>query len=462
MKINSKQTAKVSSMRIIAVKFANALFLIVALYFVFIGLLAAYKTFQPFSIFNHLTIFFISFPMGFLFFFGIFLRDSFKINISLLIISIFFSVYFFEFFLEILLKENNFKELNTKNYPSFFDKRKIMDVVSDLNNAEEESFPYIGPLLFINSNGLDSENGKIYPMGGIPDVTTVFCNESGYWSIYKSDEHGFNNPPGLYNENKIDIFLIGDSMADGACVNNDESISSVMRGSGLNILNLSRGGNGPLIELATLKEYGQPLKPKIVLWQFYENDFRELEREVSSSILRKYFNHKDFSQNLILRSNEIEESLRSYFWKSLNEENENKKKKTKISRTKIFSIIKLSNIRTRISLTPKPKPFIFKKILKDAKELVSNWGGKLYFIYIPSNFELSNEPSSFSVTALNVAKELQIPVVNIKNEVIDLHPDPLSLFPFRQSKVHYNSQGYSLIAEAIIKKLTLDKIISPN
>ena len=61
-------------------------------------------------------------------------------------------------------------------------------------------------------------------------------------------------------------------MADGACVNRDEGISSAIRSSGLNLLNTSRGGNGPLLELATLKEYGQLFKPKIVLWQFYHND----------------------------------------------------------------------------------------------------------------------------------------------------------------------------------------------
>ena len=453
MKINTKKTVSISSLRIVAIKIANFILLIATLFFAFIGILAIFKTFQPFSIFNYLTISFVSFSAAFLLFLGFFLKDSLKINISLFLLSIFFSVYLFELFLGIFSAQSTEKELSVKKYLNDYDNRKIMDVVADFSKNKEESFPYIGPLLFINSNGLENENRKIYPLGGIPNATTVFCNESGSWTVFKSDEHGFNNPQGLYKKKEIDILLIGDSMADGACVKSGEGISDEIRSYGFNLLNISRGGNGPLLELATLKEYGQPFNPKIVLWQFYQNDFRELEREVTSSILRRYLNDKDFSQNLIFRTNEVEEALRSFFLKSLNKKNEGDIKKVKITQNKIFSFIKLQNLRTRIGLTPKAKPLIFKKILKDVDEMVSSWGGKLYFIYIPSGFEISNKSSSYAKTAISIAKELQIPVINIKNEVTDSHPDPLSLFPFRQSKNHYNSHGYELIAKAIIKKI---------
>ena len=202
MKTNTKQAVELSSLRIVAIKIANTIFLIATLFFVFIGILATYKTFQPFSVFNYLTISFISFSAALLLFVGFFLKDSLKINISLFLLSIFFSVYFFELSLGILTTLNTKKDLTEKKYLSGYDDRKIMDVVADFRKNKEESFPYIGPLLFINSNGLENENGKIYPLGGIPNVTTVFCNESGLWSVYKSDKHGFNNPPGLYKKMK--------------------------------------------------------------------------------------------------------------------------------------------------------------------------------------------------------------------------------------------------------------------
>ena len=139
--------------------------------------------------------------------------------------------------------------------------------------------------------------------------------------------------------------------------------------------------------------------------------------------------------------------------KSLKKKNEDHRGELKITKNKIFNFIKLQNLRTRIGLIPKPKPLILKKILKGVDEMVSSWGGKLYFIYVPSGVEISNKPSSYAKTAISAAKEIQIPVINIKNEVTDLHPDPLSLFPLRQSKNHYNGLGYKLIAEAIIKKI---------
>ena len=77
-----------------------------------------------------------------------------------------------------------------------------------------------------------------------------------------------------------------------------------------------------------------------------------------------------------------------------------------------------------------------------------------------SSSKISNKSSSYAKTAISIAKELQIPVINIKNEVTDSHPDPLSLFPFRQSKNHYNSHGYELIAKAIIKHLVSCLIIT--
>jgi len=39
------------------------------------------------------------------------------------------------------------------------------------------------------------------------------------------------------------------------------------------------------------------------------------------------------------------------------------------------------------------------------------------------------------------ATELDIPIIDIQKEVFDIHPDPLSLFPFRIFG-HYNAERY--------------------
>ena len=145
-----------------------------------------------------------------------------------------------------------------------------------------------------------------------------FANESGYYPIIKMDEHGFNNPKGLYKKNKVDIALIGDSQTEGYSVNSDETISSFLKEVGFKTLNFGKGGNGTLIELATLKEYAEPLKPKIVLWIYVNNDLYDLAHEMNSLILRKYLDENSFNQNLISKQNIIDDILINYITKKIN------------------------------------------------------------------------------------------------------------------------------------------------
>ena len=88
----------------------------------------------------------------------------------------------------------------------------------------------------------------------------------GYYSFYKSDRFGFNNPDYEWDKKSLKYILIGDSFTHGACVNRPNDIASVLRNlSGESVLNLGYSGNGPLLEFATLREY---LKPNIenIIW----------------------------------------------------------------------------------------------------------------------------------------------------------------------------------------------------
>jgi len=103
---------------------------------------------------------------------------------------------------------------------------------------------------------LSNLNG-IFPISGIANRLTIHCKEQLNYSIYKSDRFGFNNPDKVWDDNNIDILLIGDSFVHGSCVNEKDTISGKIRDiSNMNVINLGMGGSGPLIELASLKEYG--------------------------------------------------------------------------------------------------------------------------------------------------------------------------------------------------------------
>ena len=379
MKNNSKDVNRLTDQPQFAIKFANVVFLLAFFYSILIAILAIYKTYNTYCILNYSVFILFSVIAATLFGFGLRLSNDLKINLSLLIFSVAITVYAFETYLEFVPEKTQSIKIQAKQFGVPFDSRTKMEVLNNLNETGNEGYPNITPHRFTKSNGLGTNKGRIYPLGGIPNVTTVDCNESGYWSIFEADEHGFNNPKGLYQRNKIEIFLTGDSMAEGACVNSDESITAVIRKLGFTAINIGKGGNGPLIEFAALKEYAEPIKPKIVLWQYFENDFDNVQHELSSSLLKKYLDEDDYSQNLIARQDEIERLLKNYFLEVSESKNNREIPSEKMMNNKLINIMKLVNLRSSMNLTARPNPAVFKNILVKAKKLVSGWGGEFIF-----------------------------------------------------------------------------------
>ena len=112
-------------------------------------------------------------------------------------------------------------------------------------------------------------------------------------------------------------------------------------------------------------------------------------------------------------------------------------------------------LQSTFTTTPTPTP-IFRDILSKSKQIVSDWDGKMYFVYLPSfNLYSSGNEHPNRDFAMQMATELEIPIIDIHSKVFAPHPDPLSLFPFRLHG-HYNAEGYRLIAEAIGKRLEAD------
>ena len=92
----------------------------------------------------------------------------------------------------------------------------------------------------------------------------IYCNELGFFSEYKSDRYGLNNPDKV-GDNNPSVIVLGDS-AHGACLNEPNTIVGNMRKDNLTIGNISYGGNGPLLELASLIEILNVSKSKMVIW----------------------------------------------------------------------------------------------------------------------------------------------------------------------------------------------------
>ena len=283
----------------IAVKFANMVFALGILFSILLVVYAIYKIYNlPELASPAFYIFSMLWGGVFAALFGLGLKrlsNNLRVNLSVLFFTAGIAVYGFETYLDFSKKTQKKYplEIIAKQMGVPYDMRTRMEVLDDLRDSGVEAFPNIPPKFFRKSNGLATNKGRIYPLGTISNATTTFTNESGYYPVIEMDEHGFNNPKGLYEENKVDIVLTGDSLTEGYSVHSDESISAVLRQLDFNAISVGKGGNGPLMELAALKEYAEPLKPKIVLWLYNRGDFSGLADEMQSSILKKYLNEDD-------------------------------------------------------------------------------------------------------------------------------------------------------------------------
>jgi hypothetical protein len=400
------------------------------------------------------------------------IRESWKINIALILFSTVVAAYFVEFAL--------FVRNNMQFSSSNIDPRNKLEVLQDLRNAGVDAWPQVRTMYFTESSGLLSDKGFVFPLGGISQKTIVYCNESGQYAIFQSDEHGFNNPMGLYRESVVKAALVGDSFTLGNCVMAGEDIASLLRNKGLSSLNLGNGGNGPLIELGLLKEYVEPLHPEIVLWIYYEgNDLIELENERKASMLMRYL-EEDYSQDLLDRQGEIDATLIKHVnlkWMKELPLIANKPKLTKEQddRENIKKVIKLWFLRDRLGLINSDKKTqnpgrktnykaqlpLFSKILAAAYQRTSGWGGKFYFVYLPSieRYINNNYDGNFydRDDVIAIVYKLGIPMIDL-HEALVKHPDPLSLVP--HAGAHFNVDGYRLLSDYIYNRLERDRIIS--
>ncbi len=409
------------------------------------------------------------------------LKTSYKLNLIFAGISILIGI----FLLEICLFYNldttlrNLVKQDMKNKtsrmppqkaekPVVFDKRNRLDVIRELRNEGIHTTLNILPK-HLMYNVLRSEGQKILPLAGVSGSVRVLCNESGTWGIYENDEHGFNNPQGLFSAIRPEIVLIGDSFAYGACVAQKDSIAGQLRRAGYTLINLGNSGNGPLFELAGIKEYGEHLKPQKVFWLYFErNDLMNLLYEQRSSFLFQYMD-SSFSQHLINRQPEIdrvlgdhlESNYKQVLRKEINKQksdNDPKQKLNsdpipKLSPQSIRDIVLLRESRHKLGIPAinyERSVFpLFVQILKNSRDLISTWGGELIFVYLPSGdsyFEYAKKNIYHREKVIAALRDLDIPIVDVYPS-FQQHADVLSLFGGRNRYNHYSVKGYTLVSE---------------
>ncbi len=342
---------------------------------------------------------------------GLRLRPVHRIQLVLVCSSLAVSLYATELFLYLtdsgaathLLPLNPTMSNDTRNkvrvfakgFGVDFDTRTRLEFITDLRSRGAQAVLMNAPAWFLVSDGagevkssLSVGGVELQPLAGVARMLTVHCNESGSWVTYQSDEHGFRNPLGLWQPGTLDIAAVGDSFTNGDCVPPGKEFVALIREQYPRTLNLGIRANGPLLELAQIKEYLQALKPKIVLWFYYEgNDLLNLNLEKHSALLRRYL-EIGFTQNLMGRQAEIDRVITETT--TAEEAAEIARLSTQDQETDFPDPIlrmKLMALRTRLSLlrgdfvVESPDYRLFREVLSQADTTVRSWGGTLTFVY---------------------------------------------------------------------------------
>ena len=413
--------------------------------------------------FSYYYKYYLLFFAGFSFwFFVLFLNKTKKHIIILFFTSLIFLVYFYEtinFYKPLILK-SDFIKIFIKEDPfkiNMNDKNSKLNIIKNLRKKNNDVVvPSIFPKVLVKSYK------KILPLGGVSNALTVFCKEGNEYSIYKSDRYGFNNVDDIWNEKNITWFLVGDSFTQGSCVKQNENFASQINFlTKESALSVGMAGNGPLLELASLKEYSKK-KPENVLWFYFErNDLNDLKFEKNSSILMSYLK-KDFNQNLVSKQNQLDSFLNKYIetakkniLKPLPIKSKNQNKFLSFNK-----ILRLQILRDKSSLDrgliTRVDP-LFKKVIYDANNFVKSWNGKFYFIYLPDKERFTsgraNDDKYLKKSQIiKIVKSLQIPIIDIHEKFFNKQSDPLDFFAHRIYG-HYNPKGYAEIAKLIVKSI---------
>ena len=390
-------------------------------------------------------------------------------EIILTLSSVLFALFCFEIFLYILFGNSYYGEhsregrvIASLKKGTIFDSRSSTFVIREMRKTNSEVYQGIGSSYFwgYHKRKFELDSRRYIPLGNPSNVTIVHCNENGYYQIYKTDEIGFHNPANTLKKAKI-IFL-GDSFVQGSCVKSNENFTSAFKEEEA-VLNLGSGGNGPVSNLATMREISPYVNhlEKVIYFHYEGNDLSDLSDELKDEIMKQYVDNPNFTQNYVLNKSKIDPLLKDFSNQEYNEFVSNTSNESIFYINRVNYFLKKSfksSLKMETLVIPEDKEVIqkFEKIILQIKKESEKRQSKLYFIYLP-------EYARYAVSYENKQYELVKKMVEDNNiifldgvELFKQEADPLSLFPFGLNG-HYNEKGYSLVSKYLHEKITSAK-----
>jgi len=350
-----------------------------------------------------------------------------------------------------------------------YDGRAKIDVIMDLRRQGVAAYPPFYPYLTF-PDPLRVDGVPTIPLGSVSNITTVCCNEGGEWLTYPTDEHGFANPPGLWSQAPIDIALVGASWASGECVPAADNIASHLRERFPKTVSLGAGGNGPILELATIREYLPALRPARVLWLFSENHTPELLPKEQRVPLMRYLD-ESYGQELIDRQPGIDRAVRTYLEDATQAELHPKGPPLTATALELVTLKRVRasvfdlGVRVRAPDGNRLDGDLYRQVLRRGQQIVSAWGGKISIVYIP---DMGRYPGVAGYTpayrracdktracVLEAAASLGIAVIDVSPRFPDLPPEQQSQYDryFYPYPAHFRPEGYRMLDRAILEQL---------
>lgn len=354
-----------------------------------------------------------------------------------------------------------------------FDTRSKAEVIADLRDGGKKAYPSVMPKLLgghLAQAGTDTlafDGVSLLPLGGIASVTTVYCNEGGDWMIYDADEHGFNNPKGIWGAPSIDVAVIGDSYAHGACVPPEKTFPARIRERHPTTLNLGMGGNGPLQELASVREYLGPVKPRNVIWAYFRNDLDDLTNFKETPLLLKYVDDPTFRQGVFDKQPQIDLALKKLVdqmfknaprWSTSLTSKGLTRTSTPVwmqdllmgeyasSTSEVVRLDFLHGGKETQKPTENPEFELFERILARAKSDIEAWGGKLYFLSLPDRTGKGGVAHDrFRDPVLAIARKLDLPIIDAQPDFDATSSSALTY----SATSHCNPAGYEVIGKLV-------------
>lgn len=343
---------------------------------------------------------------------------------------------------------------------TFDGKRDLRDVVTEHRARGDHAFPTIPASILVARQPaikIASTGDRVHPLAPSPSTSTsVMCDEGGGPIIYTSDRFGFNNADSVW-ANPVDVALVGDSYTQGLCVPRGQQIASIMNEE-RNTVNVGVRAAGPLFELAILREYLAPVKPRTVVWIYYEgNDQYDLSQEERRPWLSAYLD-PEHSQNLVEHAPYLDRGFRSWIDSIVASEVDVDHVETHTWTSVVRGAPKLTSVRRvahfNVGFPSRRSSLgIVPEVIDRASADVRSWGGRFILVFMPEYARYDSwlgTPTPGKGEFMAMARSFAIPVVDL-DSVFRSAGDPRTFWASPQG--HLNPVGQRVAAAAILSTI---------